>query len=220
MNTTTSTGKGKNGSTGLGQKHAHDDIIDVSPSSFGVAKNSKASSTDSDVNIAKEKDSEEKSSRMADDTDTAEKTKKADSKTAQLKSKIDQVRDRVMEALQSLYDHKADALNIPRQIKKNPVPFAIAGAGTLLALIAGITILVSRRHAKPPTLAGRLRAVGQAWQHPDRVVRATARAIESSETMDRVRGTLAGVFSFIAAEATKLGLAKLAEKSKGLKQSL
>lgn len=146
-----------------------------------------------------------------EDKQAARDSTNSDPEQARLKSRAQRLRARLAQTLQSLTQRKQEAVDLTHQIQEHPLPFAIAGASTLVALIAGVSFLATRRPNMPPTLSERLRAVGDAWMHPHHVARSRARASSPGE-MDFTRKAVLTVLSLVAAEGAKIGFAKLAGK--------
>lgn len=148
-----------------------------------------------------------------DDKEAARDSTKDDPIQKQLKSKAEWLRNRLSQTLESLAQRKQDAVDITHQIKEHPLPFALAGGGALLAIIGGITLAVTLRPKLPPTLGERLRAVGEAWTHPDHVSKSRVRSSKAvTDSSDFTKKAVLSVISLVVAEAAKFGFAKFNEK--------
>lgn len=153
-----------------------------------------------------------------EDKQAARESTESDPEQARLKSRAQRLRARLAQTLESLTQRKENAVDLTRQIKDHPLPFAVAGASTVAVLIAGVTYLAARRPL-PPTLGDRLRALGEALQHPERVHVSPPRAKLAPGEMTFGRKAALTVLSLVAAEAAKFGLAQLKAQYEASKQS-
>jgi hypothetical protein len=91
-----------------------------------------------------------------------------------LHSEITSIRGDIGGLLHELGRRKREALDVKKQLKKHPTAVS-ASAATLLAVAAGLTVLLVYRHRRQQRLGARLsrlrEAVSRMMAHPRRVAR-------------------------------------------------
>lgn len=143
------------------------------------------------------------------DRTAARKSTESDPEQKRLQARARALRLRLATTLESLNSRKQAAVEAAEELISHPAPLALAGAGAV-ALFGGGWLLARRvrRHKKQSRMAARLHAVGELWQHPERM----SHPYKGPLVEEVGRGVVVSVSTYVLAQLAKYGIAKLSHR--------
>lgn len=147
------------------------------------------------------------------DRAAARESTDSDPEQKRLQAHAGALRSRLAQTLDSLSLRKQAAVDATHALISHPLPYLLAGAGVLLTVIGGSWLLVRRvrSHKKKPRMVDRLHALGELWQHPERM----SHPYKGSLIEAVGRGVVVSVSTYVLTQLAEHGMAKLAHQRQG-----